>query len=123
VGAIFARYSLPSFSAGFRHRVAGQTLAGLVRAQYLQKTVWVTLLFGLAVAFYFSGPLPFVQAGTTSFTKHPVFQYDYSQFGTARSGPDPVEDTLQPLFRSQLHPFYARVAREGGSAPISSIPS
>lgn len=123
VGAIFARYSLPLFLLpAFAIGVAGQTLAGLVRAQYLQKTVWVTILFGLAVAFYFSGPLPFVQVGTTSFTRHPVFQYDYSQFSTARSRPDPVEDSLQPLFRSQLHPFYARVAREGGSAPVIEYP-
>jgi hypothetical protein len=123
VGAIFARYSLPIFLLpAFAIGVAGQTLAALVKARYLQKCVWVTILFGLAVALYFSGPLPFVQAGRTSFTKHPVFQYDYSQFGTARSCPDPVEDTLQPLFRSQLHPFYARVAREGGNAPIIEYP-
>jgi len=123
VGAIFARYSLPIFLLpAFAIGVAGQTLADLIKTQYLREFVWVTILFGLAGAFYFSGPLPFVQVGTTSFTKHPVFQYDYSQFSTARSRPDPVEDSLQPLLRSQLHPFYARVAREGGKAPLIEYP-
>jgi len=45
-------------------------------------------------------------------------QYDYSQFGTAESGPDPVDGHAATPVSLPTAPFYARVAREGVSAPI-----
>jgi hypothetical protein len=123
VGAIFARYSLPVFLlTPLAMAAAGQWMLGLIGTPALRRFAGVAGLVGLTVALYFSGPLPFVFIGDASFTKHPAFQYGYSDFSAARSLPDPMWEQFPPISRAQLHPFYATLGREGGGAPLIEYP-
>jgi hypothetical protein len=123
VGAVFARYCLPLFLlVPFAVGAAGQWLAEHVASATLRRAGGALGLPALLGALYYSGPLPFVYFGNASFTKHPVFQYQYGEGSAEQSLPDPVSDTLHPLARAQLHPFYALLAREGTGEPIIEYP-
>ena len=123
VGAIFARYAMPMFLLpAMAIGVAVQHLTGGLVRQRLRQVVFGLLLVGLAAIFYFAGPLPDIDVGAASFTKQPVFQYDYGEFDRVCTKPNPVEEGQQVLCRAQLHPFYAALASMGGSAPIVEYP-
>jgi hypothetical protein len=123
VGAIFARYALPIFLlAPLGIGMAAQWLVGRIASPGLRR--WATGLggLGLVVAIYMAGPLPYAYVDHASFTKHAAFQYEYPDFDATISLPDPVSAQYRRIARAQLHPFYARLAREGGQAPIIEYP-
>jgi hypothetical protein len=123
VGAIFARYALPVFLLPpLAIGVAVQALVNRIKAQALRRVAVLALVPGLPALLYFSGPLPFVQTGVTSFTKHAALQYNYADFDGSISKPDPVVDQFPPIARSQLHPFYLGLAGTSGDAPIIEYP-
>jgi hypothetical protein len=125
VGAIFARYSLSVFLViPLLVGAAAQGLIEQLESAQLRRFVGYAGVVALAAALYFSGPLPtiFTVADNASFTKHPVFQYEYREPSRERTLPDPVGEGLPPLFRWQLHPFYSQLAKQRGSAPIIEYP-
>jgi hypothetical protein len=123
IGAIFARYALPIFwLPALALGVAAQWFAGRIPATGLWRWTAAAAGLGLTLALCLAGPLPYVYVEPASFTKHPAFQYEYPDFDAAASLPDPVMDKYPRLARAELHPFYARVARAGGQAPIIEYP-
>lgn len=126
IGAIFARYSLPIFLViPLLIGATAQWLIEQIESAPLRRVGGTVGVAVLAAALYFAGPLPFIFTDHASFTKHPVFQYEYREPSRERTLPDPVGEGMAPLFRGQLHPFYARLpqlAQRDGAAPIIEYP-
>jgi predicted membrane-bound mannosyltransferase len=123
VPAICARYALPLFLLS--PLAIGVAVQAGVRAsnERIRTLVLGAAILVLGAAFYYSGPLPRIHARqVSSFTRHPAFQYDYSAYPADRSRPDPVTGQQLPVTVASLDPFYARLAAEGGDAPIIEYP-
>jgi hypothetical protein len=120
---VLARYLLPLFPlVSLAIGVAAQTALRRARTARRRCLCWGAVA-ALLAALYAAGPLPRIYAATNSFSKHPALQFDYAEHDPDSARPDPLEDGAMPgLHRSQLQPFYARLASEGGSAPVIEYP-
>jgi hypothetical protein len=121
-GLVLARYLLPGFLlVSLALAVAAQALVSRAASGLGRNLRRGTVLGGLVLA-YLLGPLPDIHGGVNSFTKHPAFQASYGKPDPERVLPDPLDDGSVPIVRSELQPFYAELARAGGTAPIIEYP-
>ena len=123
VAGVFVRYLLPAFLlASLAIGVAVETAVRVTSARTRQRVLLATALCLLTALVAF-GPLPRLYGATNSFTKHPVFQFDYAEYDPDRARPDSIAPAAGPgLHRSELQPFYAELARETGEAPVIEYP-
>ncbi|HEX7506204.1 MAG TPA: DUF6541 family protein [Polyangia bacterium] len=123
VAGVFVRYFLPAFLlASLAIGVAVETAVRVSRSRTRQGVLLATALCLLTALVAF-GPLPRLYGATNSFTKHPVFQFDYAKDDPDRARIDPLEpDVADRLRRSELQPFYSALSRKNGHAPVIEYP-
>ncbi len=123
VAGVFVRYLLPVFLlASLGVGVAVET-AVREAATWTRRGLRLGIALGLLVALFALGPLPWLYGATNSFTKHPVFAYDYANHDPYRARPDPLAPAPEPrLRRAELQLFYAKLSREPGDGPVIEYP-
>ena len=123
VAGVFVRYLLPVFLlASLAIGVAVETAMRVSSTRTRWRVLLATVLCLLTALLVF-GPLPRLYGATNSFTKHPVFQFDYAEYDPDRARLDPLVPNLEGrLRRSELQPFYSALSRETGHAPVIEYP-